>query len=61
MHDITKHNSEKERECDYSEYCWVHFFVDWDAIGVDYFLERHKHFVSFEEGGLLESFCLLGT
>ena len=40
MTNITKHNSEKEREYCNSKQCRVDFFISWYTISIDNFLKR---------------------
>jgi len=49
MTNITKHNTEKERERHACKNGWVYFFVRWNTIGVDNFLESPCKFIVSEQ------------
>lgn len=50
MHNITKHDSEKEGECNNGEQCWVNFLVLRNTISIDDFLEWPGYFICFYKG-----------
>lgn len=61
MSNISKHYTEKEGESNDGKNGWVHFFVHWDTVGVNDFLESEGKLVHFQvgrglDGVVLESF-----
>lgn len=54
MTDVPKHDTEQEGESHASEVSWVHFFIEWYAIGIDYLLEDTCKLIGFYEGRRLD-------
>lgn len=51
MAKITKHDTKQERETDNRKKCWICFFIVWNAVSIDDFLEDPSELVGTEVGG----------
>ncbi len=45
---ISKHDSEEEGESNHGKNCWVNFFVHWDTISINDFLENVRELISLD-------------
>jgi len=55
MHNITKHDSEKEWECYTSKDGWIYFLIGWNAISVNNLLRNVSEIIQDEESWSPES------